>query len=91
MGIDFLDIIYRVEKSLDIRLARDDFDFTQKQFLVRDFYDLVERKVNLKEDGSSYTREEIEEIVKTAICEALAVKPGDVTPEKDLVRDLGME
>ena len=250
MGIDFLDIIYRVEKSLGIRLEREDFDFSQGKFLVGDFYDLVERKVraaskeipespdyrekiarelsqtlseqfdiddnwtptttvrqiynqipecrrkkswrnfktsslssmakeanivitsksrgnlrlawggyvffvcifsfvlgqfffqaglltffilllpgsilwliiwnkyndwqnstfvpdvtldeiaekiifhrkrSLKEDGSYYSRAEIEAIVKEALCEALAVKPEDVTPEKDIIRDLGAE
>lgn len=51
---------------------------------------IAQRKRSLKKDGSPYTREEIEEVVKAALCEALAVKPKDVTPEKDLVRDLGM-
>jgi len=250
MGIDFLDIMYRVEKSFGIRFVQDDFDFTQRKLLVGDFYDLVERKVcaaskeilesqdyrekifrdakralseelgvedhwteettvrqlyaqipesrrkktwinfggenknplintvenilrsrihgnlwlawggyvfcvfilsffigqfffqsglltflicffpgsllwsiiwekydkyrrrrrvpemplgeivdtiiawqrmSLKKDGSPYTRDEIEEIVKTVICEALAVKPEDVTPDADMLRDLGME
>ena len=49
------------------------------------------RKKILKANGSPYTREEIEAIVKAALCAALAVKPEEVTPEKDLVRDLGME
>jgi acyl carrier protein len=52
---------------------------------------ILRKKKSLKEDGSPYTREEIENIVKAAICEALAVKPELVTPEADLVRDLGME
>ena len=52
---------------------------------------ILRRKQSLKKDGLPYTREEIEEIVKVALCEALAVKPEDVTPEADLVRDLGME
>lgn len=52
---------------------------------------IEQRRQSLKKDGSPYTREEIEEGVKAALCEALAVKPKDVTPEKDLVRDLGME
>ncbi|MCL2119368.1 MAG: hypothetical protein FWH27_13180 [Planctomycetaceae bacterium] len=52
---------------------------------------ILRRKQSLTKDGLPYTREEIEEIVKVALCEALAVKPEDVTPEADLVRDLGME
>ena len=52
---------------------------------------IAHQKMSLKKDGSPYTREEIEEIVKTVICEALAVKPEDVTPDADMLRDLGME
>ncbi|MCL2623765.1 MAG: hypothetical protein FWD31_08880 [Planctomycetaceae bacterium] len=56
---------------------------------IVDFIVLYEKK-SLKEDGSPYTREEIERIVKAALCDALAVKPEDVTPEADIIRDLGM-
>jgi acyl carrier protein len=52
---------------------------------------IVRKKKSLKDDGSPYTRKEIEEIVKTVLCAVLAVKPKDVTPEADLMRDLGME
>jgi len=51
---------------------------------------VLHRKNSLKNDGTSYTREEIEEVVKAALCEALAVKPEEVVPEADLIRDLGM-
>ena len=51
---------------------------------------VLREKKSLKNDGVPYTREEIEAIVKAALCAALAVKPEEVTPEKDLVRDLGM-
>ena len=96
MGVDFLDIMFRLEKSLGIHFERGDFNFIPGgTYSVGEFYDLVERKVckasSLKADGSPYTRAEIEDIVKGAICKALAVKPEEVTPEADLARDLGME
>ncbi len=51
---------------------------------------IVQHRKSLKEDGSPYTRSEIEEIVKQILCCELGLKPEDVTPEADLVRDLGM-
>ena len=46
---------------------------------------------SLKDNGSPYTRTEIEEIVKKILCDELAIRnPEKVTPESDLIRDLGM-
>lgn len=59
------------------------------------FCDLVKKVVeirqrHLKEDGSTYSHEEIEQQVITMISNATGIKVEKITREKTLVRDLGM-
>jgi len=53
MGLDFVDIVFRVEKAFDVSLSEDDFDalVSDRDILVGDLYDFILKKLHLHDVG----------------------------------------
>ncbi|MCH9656597.1 MAG: hypothetical protein K0U86_09990 [Planctomycetes bacterium] len=101
MGIDFIDLVFRVEKRFEIKIARDKalelFENGNTSdppanawtdIRVSDFVALIETLVSEQNPESDL---DIFDGVKQDIMECLGANECEVTPEAWLVRDLGME
>lgn len=101
MGIDFLDLIFRVEKRFSIRIPRDNAHELLKNgntsdppanawtdIRVSDFVALVE---TLDAEQNPESDLDIFAGVKQDIMECLGVNESEVKPDAWLIGDLGME
>lgn len=97
MGVDFLDLTFRVEKEFRIRFTRDENQQWVQSLLdarpvrdisVQEFVDFVEKSVlekNPLENVDVFRR------VQRHISECLFVPLEKVVPDAWMVQDLGME
>ncbi|MBA4031741.1 MAG: hypothetical protein C0478_12750 [Planctomyces sp.] len=101
MGIDLLDLMFRVEREFGITLQRADLmqllkdgnttdppAGTWSDIRVADFVSFVEAAIS---DQQAAPAPDVYNRIKKHIVECLGVEPLDVTPNAWLVRDLGME
>jgi acyl carrier protein len=98
MGVDLLDIHFRLEKALGIRLPRTSLYWTRQEREAGSLYvgkrDVTagEVHVNLCETLAELGHEvpaNSREIVRACLGEALGFAPEEVKPEHLLIRDLG--
>ena len=101
MGIDLLDLTFRIEREFDIRLYREDLMRLLNQgntadppkgawtdIRVTDYAGLVEAAI---QQQHSQPQRDTYGRVKQHIVECLGVDELEVSPEAWIVRDLGME
>jgi acyl carrier protein len=97
MGIDYLDLTFRIEKEFGVKVALDDL----KQFLdaryhpeiLSDFEvkDLVDFVTDLLEQQKPAENVDVFIRTKKQIVECLGCDEWTVTPNAKLIKDLGME
>ena len=96
MGIDFLDIIIRVEKRFRVRLDPREFepharDRKPCDMTVAELTRELERALEKRRAASpEASKGPIREPMRRIIAEALGIKVGAVRPEAWLIKDLGM-
>lgn len=101
MGIDYLDILSRIEKELGIEISRGEFfDILNEgmrsseqtppdefDFRVRTFVAAVEKTFQAQKPNCEV---DVFQAVKKQIVAALMVDEDEVTPDAWMIRDLGM-
>jgi len=94
VGIDYLDIVFRIEKLFHARLDLREFEPVVRDrkpwdMTVAELIREVESKLE-KRTGHSPDLSEIDEPVRRIIADALGAKPEAVRSEAWLIKDLGM-
>lgn len=97
MGIDLLDLVFRIERQFNIKVHRDELaklflaadpQGNRRDLRVRDLHVWVEeqtRRQNPEYQGH------LESELNLVISQCLYVKLASVTPDAWMVRDLGMD
>jgi acyl carrier protein len=87
MGLDGVELLVAVEKKLDIEITNTE---AEKIETVGHFHDCVWKLVQNKE-GNQLTRTEIEDIINYTIHDLCSINLKEITPEKRIVKDLGID
>jgi acyl carrier protein len=98
MGIDILDLIFRLERTFGVKIPRSEFALLALKnepidLVAGDLFEYVRRKARLS--GVRLLDDETDShlmwpLFQKAVSDALGVEPGEVTKESWLIRDLGM-
>lgn len=86
MSLDSVALIVDVEKALKIDIANSD---AEKIETVGDLYECSWKYV--KELHPTISRSEVESIINNVFVEGMGFELKDITPEKSITRDLGID
>jgi len=94
MGIDFLDLNFRVEKRFGVQLHVADFPpeiLHNNALLTAGLYsDTVQRKINARLRGTGQPEAgDVWPQVRDLIAATVQMDPHEITPESRLIQDLG--
>ena len=96
MGLDIMDLFFRLERNFGIRISRPEIAplFREKQppdILVGDLLEFLRRKsptgVTVLDDETD--AELIWSMLRHTVSDALGVEPGEVTKDRWIIHDLG--
>ncbi len=97
MGIDLLDLTYRVERVFKIKLVATSIieqtisvcpDTNRRDLQIRHFVQMVKRAI--EEQNSSY-EDHLLKMLRPHIAECLGIEEADVVLDAWMIHDLGME
>lgn len=97
MGIDLLDLTFRVERAFQIKLSIAPIidqtktvcpETNRRDLQVRDFVQIVKRAI--EEQNSSYD-DHLLKLLRPHIAECLCCKESEVSADAWMIHDLGME
>lgn len=107
MGLDLLDIVFRLERSFGIKIPRGDFDKLlspeePRDIRIGDLFNYVHRRVRSADvsdrdlydrdlDDLEPDRDVLWSLFQEAISDALGIEPEEVAEDRGLFRDLGAE
>ncbi len=97
MGIDILDLTFRLEREFSVKLDRAPLmnhfyqDDGRWDIQVRDFIGWVRWNIENQTPGFDDDDAEVYQRVQQQIIECLVLDEAEVTPDAWLVRDLGLE
>ena len=87
MGLDSVDIVIRIEKELNIAIPNGE---ASQIFTVGDLHEIAWRHL-LKSDNNTKCREEMEFIINDIVADVSGADLPQITPEKRLADDLGID
>jgi 4-hydroxy-3-methylbut-2-enyl diphosphate reductase IspH len=97
MGIDLLDLTFRVERVFKIKLSVGSIieqtkticpETNRRDLQVRHFVQMVKRAI---EEQNSSHEDHLLNLLRPHIAECLGIKETDVVPDAWMIHDLGME
>lgn len=82
MGLDSVELIVTLERKFNMIIGDNE---AEKLTTVLSLYDIVKKKT------IDYTPHEIEPIINQILVDLVGVKMKDISPEKSLTNDLGID
>jgi len=87
MGLDFVELIISIEDAFDISIEDEE---ARKVVTVDDCYKLILNTIGNSE-VKSWSDEQVWEAMKNIIVSELGVKPEEVVPSAEFIKDLGAD
>jgi len=87
MGLDFVELIISIEDAFDIAIEDEQ---ASKVVTVNDCYKLILNKIG-KREVRSWSDEQVWEAMKNIIVSELGVKPEEVVPSAEFIKDLRID
>ncbi|NIP38980.1 MAG: hypothetical protein GWO07_09615 [Candidatus Dadabacteria bacterium] len=87
MGLEIVELIISIEETFDIAIDNEE---ASKVVTVNDCYKLILSNL-VKIEDKSWNDEQVWDKMKELLVYQLGVKPEDVIPEADFIKDLGAD
>lgn len=87
MGLDIVDLVVKIEKRFDIDIQNSD---AEAMATVGAIHTTVARYLQQKGD-EQYTPQQLQTIISEMIADHAGLSLGEITPEKSLTNDLGLD
>ena len=91
MGLDILDLVFRLERTFGIKIRREDFDqMCGTDVRVGELFEFVRSKAVLGGVlDAELDAETLWFLFQRAVSDSMGVEPGEVTKDRWLIRELG--